>query len=240
MRARTCLDKHVLVRWTKFSVQTRRPILIGEPNANQDIAPVELGKVRSVAQSNEIAVSQHDDSGLHPLRLVDGADKIEHSSRAPRIGEVALDTPTNPLRHHRHSISLPASGAGSSRSVPLSPAVVDELRHHRVRQAARRLAAGSAAVDRSPVFCTEIDTPFESRNVARWYMKVPLWPASPGHCTPCATRPHRRCSPRARSSGASPTSWGHSSVQITGDVYAHALEDAKHAAVLAAERAFGL
>jgi len=90
------------------------------------------------------------------------------------------------------------------------------------------------------VFCTEIGTPLEPRNVARWYATVAASAGVPGSLH---TLRHSAAS-TLLASGASlrlvADVLGHSSVQITGDVYAHALEDAKHAAVLAAERAFGL
>ena len=93
MRARTCLNRHVLIGWTKFSGQTRRPILIGEPNAHQTIAPEELGKVRSLAQSNEIAVSPK-----RRQRPAPAPTRVRRRQPRSRDPESRARTPTNPLR----------------------------------------------------------------------------------------------------------------------------------------------
>ena len=59
------------------------------------------------------------------------------------------------------------------RDVPVPPSVLRVLAEHRRRQVAERLACGPDVwQDHGLMFCTEIGTPCEPRNVSRWYATV--------------------------------------------------------------------
>jgi len=55
----------------------------------------------------------------------------------------------------------------SARTIRLAPAALKALQHHRVRQLAERLKAGSAWTDSGLIFTTEIGTPVEAPNLRR-------------------------------------------------------------------------
>jgi integrase len=57
--------------------------------------------------------------------------------------------------------------AGSRRTVPLSPAVVEMLRRHKATQAAERVRAGNQWQDSGLVFTTELGGPVDPRNLLR-------------------------------------------------------------------------
>lgn len=126
------------------------------------------------------------------------------------------------------------------RTVPLAPIVVDELRALKKRQAAEQLRTGGAWRSEDYVFTTELGGPIDPRNALRWYYTVTAAAGVPGSLH---TLRHSAAS-MLLTGGASlrlvADVLGHSSTQITGDIYAHVLEDAPRAAVDAAALALGL
>jgi integrase len=59
-----------------------------------------------------------------------------------------------------------ACKAGSERTVPLAPVVVEALRRHRTRQVAERLKLGEGWVDDRLIFASEVGSALDHNNVA--------------------------------------------------------------------------
>lgn len=134
----------------------------------------------------------------------------------------------------------PPKSERSRRTVVLPAATVMALRQHLSSQASERLKAGPVWRDHGLVFCTEIGTPLDPRNVSRWYSTVAgragvtgglhtlrhsaasLWVAGGTHMKVISE------------------SLGHSSVAITGDVYAHIGAELQRDAADRAALALGL
>ena len=144
MRARTCLNRHVLIGGTKFSGQTRRPILIGEPNAHQTIAPEELGKVRSLAQSNEIAVSPK-----RRQRPAPAPTRVRRRQPRSRDPESRARTPTNPLRrcdvHETRTCPVTPGQLRLTQPDPEAVGVLQTRRAHKAPGPYLRTAIGTSA-----------------------------------------------------------------------------------------------
>jgi len=134
----------------------------------------------------------------------------------------------------------PPKSERSRRTVVLPAATVAALLEHRETQEAERQAAGQSWQDHGLVFCTEIGTPLDPANASRWYATVArragvvgglhtlrhsaatLWVASGTHLRVVSE------------------SLGHSSVAITGDVYAHVGAEMQRDAADRAALALGL
>jgi integrase len=120
----------------------------------------------------------------------------------------------------------------SRRTVPLSPGIVAMLKAHKAQQAEERLRAANVWEDHGLVFCTEAGRPVEPRNLLR---EVEVAAARAG-VEGVGVHSLRH---------AAATSWlesgthiravadllGHSSVSITGDIYAATSDDTARKAV---------
>lgn len=129
----------------------------------------------------------------------------------------------------------------SRRTVPLSPAVVSMLKVHKAAQAAERLKAANVWEDHGLVFCTEAGRPVEPRNLLR-EIQVAAARAGVAGVSVHALR------------HAAATAWletgthiravadllGHSSVSITGDIYAATSDDTARKAVEGLTTSLGL
>lgn len=120
----------------------------------------------------------------------------------------------------------------SRRTVPLPSPCVEALRAHRVLQGKERLAAGSRWRDEDMVFSTSIGTPIEPDNLRRsWYVvrKVLGEPAPRFHDM------RHTCVSLLLAEGAPPhvvqQIVGHSAIDVTMTIYAHASLDEKRTAL---------
>jgi len=129
----------------------------------------------------------------------------------------------------------------SRRSVPLPPSVVEMLRHHRSQQAEERLRAANVWEENGLVFCTETGRAVEPRNLLREIEVA----ASRAGIQGVGVHSLRH---------AAATAWlengthiravadllGHSSVSITGDIYAATSDDTARKAVDGLSASLGL
>ena len=120
----------------------------------------------------------------------------------------------------------------SRRTIPLPALAVDALREHRARQAAERLAAGTAWRDSGLVFTTATGTPIEPRNLNRhWYALRKRADLPP-------VRLHdlrHTCVTLLLDAGVPPhivqVIAGHSGIQVTMSIYAHAAQEEQRKAL---------
>ncbi len=99
-------------------------------------------------------------SGLRWSDVQDDRFTVRQTVR--RNHDFAEDAPT---RTHLE-FGTPKSNAGH-RTIPLTTKMQELIQEHRRRQAATRLATGEEWNDHDLVFCTEIGTPYELRNLNR-------------------------------------------------------------------------
>jgi integrase len=116
----------------------------------------------------------------------------------------------------------------SRRTVPLPGPCVEALRAHKTSQAAERLAAGPRWCEEGMVFSTGIGTPIEPDNLSRSWYKVRTVLGEP------APRFHdlrHTCVSLLLAEGAPPhvvqQIVGHSAIDVTMTIYAHASLDEK-------------
>lgn len=128
----------------------------------------------------------------------------------------------------------------SRRTVPLSPAVVELIRKHKVTQAAERLRAGNQWRDSGLVFTTELGGPVDPRNLLR---VVEVAGKAPGVEIDLHTIRHSAAVAWLEAGvhiRAVADLLGHSSVAITGDIYGHTSDDTARAAVDKLSAALGI
>lgn len=119
----------------------------------------------------------------------------------------------------------------SRRTVPLSPAIVEVLRKHKVTQAAERLRAGNQWQNSGLMFTTELGAPVDPRNLLR---VVETAAKAAGVETDLHTIRHSAAVAWLEAGvhiKAVADLLGHSSVAITGDIYGHTSDDTARAAV---------
>jgi integrase len=114
--------------------------------------------------------------------------------------------------------------ARSRRTVPLPAPCVEQLRAHRVRQAAERLRAGSLWADHDLMFPSMVGTPLDPRNALRACQAV-AERAGLGHVKLHTLR--HTCASLLLAQGVHPRivmeTLGHSGISITMDTYSHVL-----------------
>jgi integrase len=116
----------------------------------------------------------------------------------------------------------------SRRTVPLPAPCVDALKSHRVKQGAERLKAGPRWCDEDMVFSTSIGTPIEPDNLSRsWYEARKVL----GDPPPRFHDMRHTCVSLLLAEGAPPhvvqQIVGHSNLDVTMTIYAHASLDEK-------------
>jgi integrase len=132
----------------------------------------------------------------------------------------------------------------SRRTLPLSTAVVDSLRSWRKAQASERLRAGTSWEGDQPwVFTTESGRPLDQRNAARAYARALATAELAGiparfhvlrHSVASAMLANGAVSIRTASEIL-----GHSTTNLTADLYAHVAQDAKVTALGVVDAALG-
>lgn len=129
----------------------------------------------------------------------------------------------------------------SRRRVPLHAGVVTALKGWRTQQLQERLAAGDQWVKSEMVFCTELGTMVDPRNMLR---TVELAAAKAGIENVGAHTMRHSAAVAWLESGvhikAAADLLGHSSISITGDLYGHTSDDTARAAVDGLGKALGL
>lgn len=133
---------------------------------------------------------------------------------------------------------LPPKTRTSRRTVPLPQPCLDALRSHRVAQGKERLSAGAAWVDEDMVFASRVGTPIEPDNLRRSWYRVRTVLGEP------APRFHdlrHTCVSLLLAEGAPPhvvqQIVGHSAIDVTMNIYAHASLDEKRKVLSALGRA---
>ena len=138
-----------------------------------------------------------------------------------------------------HLVLDELKSATSHRTLPLPHVVVEALEEHQTRQASERLVAGRAWQDYGLVFCTEIGTPLDPRNLNRSFRSLliragvgvePMQTADGRPTWATRVRLHdlrHSCASFLLSQGASPRVvmevLGHSGIAVTMNTYAHVL-----------------
>jgi len=119
----------------------------------------------------------------------------------------------------------------SRRSLNLPAQLMAELRAHKARQAAERLALGEAWVDSGYMFTTQIGTPIDGRNLLRDFKKI-TQAAGLGDWTIHELRHSSASLMLAQGVPLQVVSevLGHASIRMTADVYGHILEPDRAAA----------
>lgn len=110
----------------------------------------------------------------------------------------------------------------SRRVVPVPAPVVDELRAHKARQAAERLAVGPAWTDLGAVFASEVGGYLEPRNVLRRFVQIAQTAGLPG--IGLHTLRHSAASALIEAGvhmKVLQELLGHSTFAVTADVYSH-------------------
>jgi integrase len=128
----------------------------------------------------------------------------------------------------------------SRRTLPLPPPVLTALREQRTRQAADRLAAGSSWADNDLVFATALGTPIEPRNLVRQFYGVR---ERVGLGTVRFHDLRHTCLTLLLDLGTPPhiaqAIAGHSHIDVTMTIYAHAAMEEQTKALRSLGEAFG-
>lgn len=127
---------------------------------------------------------------------------------------------------------LPPKTKKSNRALDLPKTLLQKLREHRARQLEERLALGADWQDNNLVFCTSIGTPIEPRNIQR---KLAALMKDSGMRSFRLHDLRHFFASLLLAQGVElkvvSELLGHSSIQITGDIYAHVLPKLKQQAV---------
>ena len=129
----------------------------------------------------------------------------------------------------------------SRRTIPLPPAVIEMLKAHRTAQLEERMRAANVWENHNLVFCTEMGRPVEGRNILR---TIEIASAKAG-VSGAVVHTLRHSAATAWLEGgvhikAVADLLGHSSIAITGDLYAHSTDDTARAAVAGFAEKLGL
>jgi integrase len=154
-----------------------------------------------------------------------------------RWQDVDLEKETLEVRHTLQRVAgelrfMPPKTRTSRRTVPLPQPCVEALRTHRVGQGKERLAAGCRWIDEDMVFASRVGTPIEPDNLSRsWYQVRRVL----GDPPPRFHDLRHTCVSLLLAEGAPPhivqQIVGHSAIDVTMTIYAHASLDEKRKAL---------
>jgi len=197
----------------------------------------EVGRGLTVGQAKSLldAVAGERLQALYVLAVYLGLRRAEVLGL--RWDDIDLDAErlqvTQTLQRVEGSLQLlPPKTRHSRRTVPLPPPCVEALRQHRARQDRERLALGPAWTDSGLVFTTTIGTPIEPDNLRRSWDKVREATGDP----PARFHDLRHtCVSLLLDAGTPPhvvrEIVGHSAIDVTMTIYAHASLDEKRTAM---------
>jgi len=197
----------------------------------------EVGRGLTVAQAKSLlhAVAGERLQALYVLAIYLGLRRAEVLGL--RWDDIDLDAErlqvTQTLQRVEGRLQLlPPKTRHSRRTVPLPPPCVDALRQHRARQDRERLALGPAWTDSGLVFTTTIGTPIEPDNLRRSWDRVRAATGAP----PARFHDLRHtCVSLLLDAGTPPhvvrEIVGHSAIDVTMTIYAHASLDEKRTAM---------
>jgi integrase len=146
---------------------------------------------------------------------------IDFENRALRIS-------SSLQRSNRKLVIVPVKTKKSARVLNIPKVLLDKLRDHRTRQLKERLAAGTNWQDSNFVFCTSIGTPIEPRNVRRKLDAI-MKDKEIRYFRLHDLRHYFASLLLAQGVELKIVSelLGHSSIQITGDIYTHVIPKVK-------------
>jgi integrase len=193
----------------------------------------DVGRGLSVEQARTLLVEARSDrlSALYVLAVYLGLRRGELLGL--RWRDIDLEDGTLQVRHTLQRVDgdlqfLPPKTRSSQRTVPLPAPCLDALRTHRVEQGKERLAAGPRWVDEDMVFSTRIGTPIEPDNLRRSWYRVRTVLGDP---PPRLHDLRHTCVSLLLAEGAPPhvvqQIVGHSAIDVTMTIYAHASLDEK-------------
>ena len=197
----------------------------------------EVGRGLSVEQARILLTAARSDRlyALYVLAVYLGLRRGELLGL--RWRDVDLEEGTLQVRHTLQRVDgdlqfLPPKTRTSRRTIPLPPSCVDALRAHRVAQGKERLGAGSRWVDEDMVFASRVGTPIEPDNLSRsWYQARKAL----GDPPPRFHDLRHTCVSLLLAEGAPPhvvqQIVGHSAIDVTMTIYAHASLDEKRKAL---------
>ena len=154
-----------------------------------------------------------------------------------RWQDVDLERVTLEVRHTLQRVDgelrfLPPKTRTSRRTVPLPPPCIEALRSHRAAQGKERLVAGPRWVEEGMVFASRVGTPIEPDNLSRsWYAVRKVL----GDPPPRFHDLRHTCVSLLLAEGAPPhivqQIVGHSAIDVTMTIYAHASLEEKRKAL---------
>ena len=152
-------------------------------------------------------------------------------------------TPSHPVTSYAASAEGPGLGASSARVAPmrdLAPSAVEALRVHRLRQAEERLAAGSSWKNVSDLVFTNAEGEPLHPNTVRWVLAQGIAAAG---VLPYPFQSFRRFAATVVAATgdmkAAQALLGHTSANLTADVYASITDASMQRAADAMEAAMG-
>jgi integrase len=201
-----------------------------------EVPQYEVGRGITVADARRFLAAIRADRlyALYVLALTLGLRKGELLGL--RWADVDLDRGELEVRQTLQRISgelrvQPPKTKRSRRTIPLPAPCVDALREHRARQAAERLRAGERWKDSGLVFMTRVGSPLEPRNLNRHFYSV-------RRAGGLAVRFHdlrHTCVSLLLDLGVPPhvvrEIVGHSDIEVTMTIYAHASLDEQRKAL---------
>ena len=214
------------------AAKVKRPAVTSRADGRDEarhLSPADVRAVLDAAAGTRYAAA---------LSLIAGTGLRRGEALALRWEDVDLDAGVVRVRWTlsrvgKDLVITPPKTSRSRRDVPLVPGVVRLLRSHRVAQAAERLRAGSlwAGDDRDAalVFTTELGSPIDPRNLLRAFVAAVKRSGVDAGGVGLHTLRHSAAT--AMLDAGVPIHvvsrvLGHSSVEITGDIYGH-VDDAR-------------
>ena len=197
----------------------------------------DVGRGLSVEQARALLAAASSDrlSALYVLAVYLGLRRGELLGL--RWRDIDLDIGTLQIRRTLQRIEgelrfLPPKTRTSLRTVPLPPPCVEALRLHRVAQGKERLIAGRRWCDEDMLFASTIGTPIEPDNLRRSWYRVRQVLGDP---PPRLHDLRHTCVSLLLAEGAAPhivqQIVGHSAIDVTMTIYAHASLDEKRKAL---------
>ena len=238
MGARGIQQTHAVLRNALQSAMRDELVLRNVPKLVQVKTPrYEVGRGLSVDQARTLLRCSQSDRlhALYVLAVYRGLRRGELLGL--RWDSVDLEQEFLQVTHTLQRVGgelrfQPPKTRHSRRTIPLPRPCVEALRAHRAAQSKERLVAGSRWVDEGMVFATTVGTPIEPDNLSRsWYVVRKVL----GEPPPRFHDMRHTCVSLLLAEGAPPhvvqQIVGHSAIDVTMTIYAHASLDEKRTAL---------